>query len=151
MLFMHIQIICMHSGTCDHSPNTFNAGGSVLICVRIQPHAEIMTQSQCVMMTDTNGTIFCRTGKEAQVRQTRTDGVYCSLVGVTQRCSRREHARIQKTTTTPDFQDAAVSPTSESGTPTLNDMFWLASVGGFLLKWVHFTKASLTAHARYSL
>lgn len=33
----------------------------------IQPHAEIMTQSQCVMMTDTNGPIFCRTGKEAQV------------------------------------------------------------------------------------
>lgn len=48
----------------------------------IQRRAEIMTQSQCVMMTDTNRTILFYAAKEAQVFQTGMYDIHYSLIGV---------------------------------------------------------------------
>lgn len=92
------------------------------------------------MMTDTNRTILCYAAKEVQVLQMRMYDIYYSLIGVIHLCSSGTEEKIH-THKTDDF-----SPTSESRALTLNDMFLLASVGGFLSKRVHFTKSSLTAH-----
>ena len=94
------------------------------------------------MTTNANRTVPSYAGKELQILPMRTDGIYYSLSDVI-------HSDARTPVTGENEKHILrrhhLLPTSESRALTLNDMFLLVCGGVLLLKWVDFTKSSLTA------